>query len=181
MSQLVNHPEQGISNTVGSQEPAKKSSMQQLIVFRLGGEEYGLVIEQVKEIVAMPSVARVPLTPAYVKGVANVRGNILAIIDLAEKFGLSEGIDPATENKLGYLLVMESPVLRMGIQVREVPSTLTIAADQIDSSPAIVQDNNAEGNYIKGIVRSGNRLIILIDIYKLINTDVIGALGNSKL
>lgn len=187
MSQGSNHPEQeilnAVANPVETSGSAQKSTMQQLIVFRLGGEEYGLAIDQVKEIVAMPNVARVPLTPSYVKGVANVRGNILSIIDLAEKFGLvqQQEADPAVEAKPGYLLVMESALLKMGIQVREVPSTLSVSADQIDQSLAIVQDNQTEGSYIKGIVRASNRLIILIDIYKLINKDVLSTVGNPIL
>jgi purine-binding chemotaxis protein CheW len=152
----------------------KKSIVQQLIVFRLGGEEYGLAIEQVKEIVVTPPIARIPLMPTYVKGVANVRGSILAIIDLAEKFGL-HGQQSALEEEAvkSFILVMESDTLKMGILVREVPSTLSVTQDQIESSPSLVHDSNGDNQSIKGIIRVGARLIILIDVYKIISKEIL--------
>ena len=60
--------------------------LMQLIIFKLAGEEYGLSIDQIKEVVLTPRVAKMPQTPAYIKGVANIRGNIIAIMDLEQKF-----------------------------------------------------------------------------------------------
>jgi purine-binding chemotaxis protein CheW len=170
------------SPAVNHEESHKKAQMRQLIVFRLGSEEYGLTIEQVKEIVIMPNVTRIPLTPPYVKGVANIRGNILAIIDLAEKFGLNNPeAEPAAETTRSYILVMESENLKMGILVKEVPSTLSVTSEQIDQSPSVIQDSSSEGNYIKGIVRAGSRLIILIDVYKIISKEVLQSATSKKV
>ena len=65
------------------------NTTRQIVVFRLGQEEYGLPIEQIKEVVITPNITRMPQTPAFVKGVANIRGNVIAILDLEEKFGLA--------------------------------------------------------------------------------------------
>jgi purine-binding chemotaxis protein CheW len=169
MEQTVNQP-QTPTDAAGN---LRKTNAVQLIVFRLGNEEYGLTIDQIKEIVIMPNVARIPLTPPYVKGVANVRGNILAIVDLAEKFGLSPEAGSEAEGKPRYILVLESDKLKVGVMVKEVPSTLTVTQEDIDFSPSIIYDNSTEGNYIKGIVRLSGRMIILMDVFKAIARDAI--------
>ncbi len=143
-------------------------SSYQLIVFRLGGQEYALVIDQIKEVVITPKVSRIPLTPPYIKGVANVRGNILAILDLEERFGLAPAEEAETHRPHNYTLVVASEEMRMGILVREVPNTLTVKEADIDLSPDLVGDGSAGNGYISGIVRSGSRLIILIDVFKVI-------------
>lgn len=139
----------------------------QVIVFRLGEEEYGLMIDQIKEVVATPQIARVPMSPDHIRGVANIRGNILAIVDLEKKFNLP--IPDELRNQVAeYTLVVESWEHNMGILVRQVPNTLSVKRTQIDRSPQAVQDGG-ERNYIEGIIKAGNRLIILIDIFKVIS------------
>lgn len=141
----------------------------QIIVFKLGNEEYALMIDQIKEVVITPNIAKVPLTPSYIKGVANIRGDILAIVDLEEKFGIMQ---PNSENstKEGYYsLVVESDNLNMAILVKEVPNTLSVTQSDIDESPNLISDQQGEKNYIKGIVKLADRIIILIDIYSVID------------
>jgi purine-binding chemotaxis protein CheW len=155
------------SKTVAQSEVGKYSRTQ-LIVFKLGKEEYGLAIDQIKEVVLTPHITRMPQTPSYIKGVANIRGTIIAILDLEEKFGLVEKTsEPA---KVGhYTLVVASEEYKMGILVKEVPNTLSVAKSDIDETVNIVQDEKHDRNYIKGIVKVNNRLIILIDIYLIMS------------
>ncbi|MDJ1501919.1 chemotaxis protein CheW [Xanthocytophaga agilis] len=157
--------------TVHKQEGtnAVKSTFQ-IIVFRLEEEEYALSIDQIKEVVITPSIARIPLTQSYIKGVGNIRGNVLAIMDLADKFGISteKNITSGTHK---YTLVVASDEYKMGILVKDVPQTLRVTKDDIDESPAIVQSATLESNYIKGIIKSGNRIIVLIDIFKVISKE----------
>jgi purine-binding chemotaxis protein CheW len=142
----------------------------QIIVFKLGNEEYALSIDQIKEVVITPNIARIPLTQPYIKGVANIRGNVLAIIDLAERFGIAsnEEINNGTHK---YTLVVSSEVYKMGILVKDVPNTLRVTDADIDASPNIIQDATIDNNYIKGIVKSGNRMIMMIDIFKVITKE----------
>jgi purine-binding chemotaxis protein CheW len=151
-----------------NQEKTTKSF--QIIVFKLGNEEYALSIDQIKEVVITPNIARIPLTQPYIKGVANIRGNVLAIIDLGERFGITseEEINSGTHR---YTLVVSSDVLKMGILVKEVPNTLRVTDDDIDVSPNIIQDTAIDNNYIKGIVKSGSRMIMLIDIFRVITRE----------
>ncbi len=142
------------------------SATTQIIVFKLGGEEYALEIDKIKEVVPTPPISKVPLTPKFVKGVANIRGSILAIIDLEEKFEL---VQNKTTINSQYTLVVDSDDLNMAILVEEVPNTLSISVEDIDNSPSIIQENSTEQSYIKGIVKLDKRLIILIDLDAVIS------------
>lgn len=150
---------------------AKDNSSQslQVVVFRLGEEEYGLLIDQIKEVVLTPAITRMPQTPAYIKGVANIRGNVMAILDLAVRFGIAAA--DATHQPYKYTLVAESEELRMGLLVHDVPNTVTVSGADLDESVGIIADNNSDDNYIKGIIKTNNRLIILIDIFKVVSLD----------
>ncbi|MEM6297264.1 MAG: chemotaxis protein CheW [Bacteroidota bacterium] len=155
-----------LHTAIKSDEPTENLNepKEQIIVFRLGQEEYGLHISQIKEVVATPKMRAVPMSTSFIRGVANVRGNILAILDLEKKFNLH--VDSVTETEIpAYTLVVESWQHNMGILVRQVPNTLNVGESQIDRSPQVLQEGNA---YVEGIIRADNRLIILIDIFKAI-------------
>ena len=76
-----------------SEKAAAPDPIIQLIVFRLGQEEYAIRIEQVKEVTLTPEIARMPKTPSFVKGIANLRGDIIAVVDLEERFQLREATE----------------------------------------------------------------------------------------
>jgi purine-binding chemotaxis protein CheW len=155
-------------NKTQATQEVNKHSRTQLIVFKLGKEEYGLAIDQIKEVVLTPNITRMPQTPAYIKGVANIRGNIIAILDLEEKFGITD--KSSEQHKSGnYTLVVASEEYKIGILVREVPNTLSVSKADIDETVNIVHDEKQEGNYIKGIVKVNSRLIILIDVYQIMS------------
>jgi purine-binding chemotaxis protein CheW len=142
----------------------------QLIIFRLGSEEYGMPIDQIKEVVLTPRVARIPQTPPHIKGVANIRGNIIAIMDLGLKFGLASA--QAEEESAGhYSLVLASEKFKVGILVREVPNTLAINTADIDSSSNFIQYTSLDNNCITGVVKAGKRMIILLDMLKMMENE----------
>jgi len=146
----------------------------QIIVFKQGEEEYALHIDQIKEVVITPNITRMPQTPAFVRGVANIRGNIIAIVNLEEMFGLKQ-THSTTEGK-NFTLVVESEDLKMGILVNEVPNTLSVTQKDFDESVNIIQDSKVNNNYIRGIIKSNKRLIILIDIFKVIDHELLHTL-----
>ncbi|MDO1451265.1 chemotaxis protein CheW [Rhodocytophaga aerolata] len=148
----------------------KKQKSFQIIVFKLGSEEYALSIEQIKEVVSTPNIARIPLTQSYIKGVGNIRGNVLAIIDLAERFGIASEAE-INHGTHKYTLVVASEEYKIGILVKEVPNTLRVTDADIDTSPHMIQDSSLGNNYIRGIVKSGNRMIILMDVFKIITKE----------
>lgn len=154
----------------GQEEHVDRS---QIVVFKLGGEEYAMMIDEIKEVVVTPNIAKIPLMPSYIKGVANVRGNILAVLDLEEKFGLIK--EEKDKNKKNYILVVESDKYKMAILVQEVPNTLNILDSQIDNSPNVVIGEDGDKDFIKGLVRLDNRLIILLDIFSIVSKDILQA------
>ena len=155
-----------------SPEPAtekknlKPEPLIQLIVFQLAGESYGIRIEQVKEVTLTPDIARMPKTPAFVKGIANLRGDIITIIDLEERFQLR----PAEEAlpAVSYTMAIEAQDYTIGIVVREVPQPLSLAASTIESAPEFIQDLNIHDKYIEGIAKVNGRIIVVLDMLKLL-------------
>ena len=119
-----------------------------------------------------------PQTVPYIKGVANVRGNIIAIVDLEEKFNLRRTNE--TPGGKNYTLVVESEEVKMGVLVREVPNTLTISEADFDTSTSIINDAGADSNYIKGIVKTGGKLVILIDILKVIGQEALNTFSKTS-
>jgi purine-binding chemotaxis protein CheW len=160
------HPEE---TPAKEQKEAVAESTVHLIVFRLGSEEYGIRIEQVKEVTITPEITRMPKTPDFIKGVANIRGDIIAIMDLEERFGImpeERDIDKST-----YTLAIEAKDYIIGLIVRDMPQSLTLPVSKIDKTPAFIQDLNINDNYIEGIGKIGDRLIIVLDIFKILSHD----------
>lgn len=144
----------------------KPEPLIQLIVFQLAGESYGIRIEQVKEVTLTPDIARMPKTPAFVKGIANLRGDIITIIDLEERFQLR----PAEEAlpAVSYTMAIEAQDYTIGIVVREVPQPLSLLASTIESAPEFIQDLNIHDKYIEGIAKVNGRIIVVLDMLKLL-------------
>ncbi len=140
----------------------------QLVVFRLGTEEYGVDIDQIKEVVLTPRITKMPQMPSYVAGVANVRGKVLAIVKLEDKLEI-EAPPAAAEKAPGqYTLVADDDTFGFGVLVKEVPNTISVRVDAIQEPTNIVPSGNDQCHYIKGIVRKDDRLIILIDLRQIV-------------
>lgn len=160
-----------LSQAASESPDTDKGKLVQLIIFKLGNEEYALHIDQIKEVVLTPGIAKIPQTPKYIRGVANIRGNVIAIVDLENKFNLldeSELEEPQTGQ---YTLVVESDSFKIGVLVMEVPNTLTVSENDIDKSSTVLQYSNLDQDCIKGIVKSGNRMIIMVDMIKMMESE----------
>jgi len=143
-----------------------------LIVFKLGVEEYGIRIEQVKEVTITPEITRMPKTPPFIKGIANIRGDIIAIMDLEERFHITPAVTVENQ-KHTYTLALEAKDYTIGLIVREVPQSLTIPVSRLDKTPAFIQDINISENFIEGIGKINGRLIIVLDILKILTNEEI--------
>lgn len=150
-------------------EQQAPTELMQLVVFKLGGESYGLNINQIKEVVLSPSVAKMPQTPAYIKGLANIRGNIIAIMDLEQKFGLQT--NPTAVTSFPYTLVIENETYKIGILVKEVPESITIPVEDIDRASDFVQYSSLDARCLVGVVTAKDRLIILIDVIQMVEVE----------
>lgn len=158
----------------GADEKPVSEEMMHLIVFKLGAESYAIKIEQVKEVTITPVITRMPRTPHFVKGVANIRGDIIAIMDLEERFHirpepLAEGLNP----NITYTLVLEAKDYSIGVVVKEVPQSLNLPISKIDRAPSFLQDANISENFIEGLAKISERLIIVLDMNKILTQEEI--------
>ncbi len=139
----------------------------QLVTFSLGEEEYGVHIMQVQEIIKYKEMTKVPGTPEFVKGVIDLRGHVIAVLDLREKFGLmGRPVDKHTR-----IIIVESQGATVGLIVDRVNEVRRIHNDQIDPPPPIVSGISSE--FLKGVARlsqEGKSLLILIDLDKVLST-----------
>ena len=142
-----------------------------LIVFVLGSEEYGLRIEQVKEVTLTPEITRMPKTPAFIKGIANIRGDIIAIMDLEDRFKISKTNPAEGAYRNTYTLVLDASDFTIGLIVKEVPQSLSLPVSQIDKTPSFIQELNINENFIEGIGKINGRLIIILDILRILTSD----------
>jgi purine-binding chemotaxis protein CheW len=145
------------------------------LTFRMGNEEYGISILKIKEIIGMMPVTTVPQTPAFVKGVINLRGKVISVIDLRLKFGM-ERIDYTERTCIIVVEIVgeESPIL-MGVVVDAVSEVLNIKGSDIEETPTFSTKLNTD--YILGMAKMDNGVKILLDIDRVLNTDEINLLN----
>lgn len=135
----------------------------QVVSFKLGSEEYGVDIAQVQEINRMVAVTHVPRAPQFMEGVINLRGQLIPIIDLRARFGMPR----AEHTKSTRIVVTEIGAKRVGMVVDSVSEVLRLPLDQIEEAPEMI--TGVETEYIRGVGKIEDRLIILLDLAKIIS------------
>ena len=139
------------------------------LTFNLADEEYGIAILKVKEIIGMMPVTQVPKTPEFVKGVVNLRGKVIPVVDLRLKFSIPE----AEHTEQTCIIVVQVDDVEMGIIVDEVREVLDIAAHAIEDAPSF--GSSVETDFILGMGKADDRVTILLDISKVLDpTEVAG-------
>ncbi|MBN2473520.1 MAG: chemotaxis protein CheW [Pirellulales bacterium] len=160
-----------------SQEtPSQQSSLSeatgttQLVSFRLGKEEYGIEITKIREIILMGEITRIPQTPDYVKGLINLRSTVIPVIDLRIRFGLPE-TELTDESRI---MVLHVGTKTIGIIVDAVSEVLRVSPEMIAPPPPTVAGLGRE--YLTGLVKQQDRLLILLDIDKIFSTEEVAAM-----
>jgi len=134
----------------------------QLVAFKLGREEYGIDILQVQEIKRMTDITRVPHTPEYIKGVINLRGSVLPVIDLKTRLDLLEQ-DYTDDTRI---IIVKVDEIAVGMIVDAVSEVMAIDQEQIEVSQEAV--GGVSTNYISGVGKLENRLMILLNLEAII-------------
>ncbi|WP_437614782.1 chemotaxis protein CheW [Erwinia sp. V71] len=147
---------------------------QEFLVFTLGDEEYGIDILKVQEIRGYDQVTRIANTPSFIKGVTNLRGVIVPIVDLRVKFA-QEDVE-YNDNTVVIVLNLEHRVV--GIVVDGVSDVLSLSQDQIRPSPEFAVTMSTE--YLTGLGALGERMLILVDIEKLLNSDEMALIDSMR-
>ena len=144
---------------------------QQLVVFKVAGEEFGVDINEVKEIIRWEEVTRIPNAASYIKGVINLRGNIIVVNDLAMKLGLpSKQVDDDTR----ILVVEVGGNNTVGMVVDSATEVLRLSGDKIRAAPSMVT-SNIDTNYIEGVgLLNEKRLLTLLDLSKVLESEDYG-------
>jgi len=134
----------------------------QVVGFRIGRETFGLPISIVREIVRVPEITSVPNAPDYIEGVINLRGRIIPVVDLRKRFG-----DKTFErDKKNRIVVVELGSRAVGLIVNSASEVLRIRPSEIDEPHNVFKEG--ELNYITGIGKLNGRLVILLDLNKIL-------------
>lgn len=139
------------------------------LTFFLAGEEYGLEILKVSEIIGLQPITRVPRMPEFVRGVINLRGKVIPITDLRRKFGMA-----AEDSEDSCIIVVQMKGIQTGIVVDRVSEVVAVAEGDIEDAPSFGAGIRTE--FLLGIGKSGDRVKLLLDIDKVLATSEIEAL-----
>jgi len=132
-----------------------------IVGFRVGTETFGVPITCVHEIVRVPQITSVPDSPEFVEGVINLRGKIVSVVDLRKRFGETQ-IDAGKKNRV---IVVESDGKLVGLIVDAASEVLRIPNADIEPPPVL---QNSESSYVTGVGKFNNRLIILVDLKRVL-------------
>lgn len=135
------------------------------VVFKLENEEYGIDILKVKEIKEMLRITRVPKSPSFVRGVVNLRGEVIPVIDLRKKFNLQTSSDSETTR----IIIVVVDEITVGLIIDASSEVLEIDKELIEEPPSTI--GSIDHSFIHGIGKVGERLIILLDASKIISTN----------
>jgi purine-binding chemotaxis protein CheW len=143
--------------------------LEQYLTFLLAGEEYAIGVLKVKEIIEYDTVTTVPKTPRWVRGVINLRGSVVPVVDLGLKFGLKE----RPVSKTTCIVIVEGQVegqsTLMGVMADAVSQVMDIASGDVQEVPAF--GTRIKVDYLQGMAQFGKKFVLLLDIDKVLSAD----------
>jgi purine-binding chemotaxis protein CheW len=150
----------------------------QYLSFFVAGEEYAIGVLQAKEIVEYTILTKVPNTPRSIRGVINLRGSVVPVVDLAVKFGYSE--TPVTKRTCIVIveIVLGGEPMVMGVLADSVSQVVELQADEIEPPPPF--GTQAHFGYLQGMAKSGKKFVLLLNIAEVISTDDLLAHASSQ-
>lgn len=149
----------------------REEEILQLVTFHVGDEEFGVEILEVREINRMMEITRVPHAPDFVEGVINLRGQVIPVVDLRKRFGLSA----VARDKSARIVVVELGDRVVGFLVDSVSEVLRVPRGLVEPPPPIV--GGIDAAYIEAVVKLEDRLLILLDLRKLLSRGETQELG----
>lgn len=145
----------------------------QFLTFTLGADSYGIEILKVQEIKGYSAITPIPNTPSYIKGVMNLRGAVVPVVDLRTKFGMN-----VTEyDKFTVIIVVTVGEKIAGLVVDAVSDVLDIAPSEVRSAPEM---GRVDTRFISGMAAAGDRFAVLLDIERLLSEDELAAFADGK-
>jgi len=154
-----------VQERVATTDTAVTGDERQLVVFQLGAELYGVEISRVHEIIRLQSVTKVPRAPSFVEGVINLRGKVIPVVDLRRRFGL-----PTSDHtRASRIVVVEIGDQVVGIIVDGVSEVLRVNTTTVEAPSPVVAGIDSE--YLHGIAKLSDRLVILLDLDRILARD----------
>ncbi|PXV60989.1 purine-binding chemotaxis protein CheW [Halanaerobium congolense] len=141
-------------------------SRKQYITFSLGQERYGIELNEGKEILLPPEITRVPNTPDYVKGVINLRGGVITILDFKDILGIEKNKNDGYKKEENRIIITTIGNITSGFMVDQMQGILTLAGEDIEKE----NKNEMKSEFIKGIYTEANNVIPIIDLKRLISS-----------
>jgi len=154
-----------------AQQAGLPADLSQYLTFALGEEEYGIEILKVQEIKGYSGITPIPNTPPHIRGVMNLRGTVVPVVDLRVKFG-REGRD---FSKFTVIVVVKIGEKIVGLVVDAVSDVLDIPASEIRPTPDL--GSRADTRFISGMAPTNEKLVVLLDIDRLLEEEEIATLG----
>ncbi|WP_413576017.1 chemotaxis protein CheW [Bdellovibrio sp. HCB290] len=148
-----------------------KAKAGQYLTFQLMSEQYGVAIETVREINQFGEITPVPRTPEYVKGVMNLRGKIIPVVNLRVKFGM----DAQDKTRDTCIIVIDTEIGQVGMIVDSVKEVVDLEDNQIEPSPVLGNHNSM--HFVRGMGKVDNRVVILVDIVAAFSSDQMGQMA----
>lgn len=149
------------------------SKVSRYLCFKLAGEEYAIPLLSVKEVIGMPETTPVPQTPPHFVGIMNLRGSVISIMDLRLKLG-----HKASKTEETTVMILDLGDSNLGVIVDEVNSVLSISEEEVAPKPVI--DSAKPTDYIRGVFKHSDRLVLLIDIAKALSLEDRSTLARAK-
>lgn len=156
-------------------DPTPASGEQQLVVFRLGEDYFAMPIANVNEIIRLQKITPVPKAPPFVEGVTNLRGRVIPVIDLRKRFGVASQAD----GQFSRIIVVEQDARLLGMMVDAVDEVLTVPSSSIEPVDEMVV--SVDSQFLSGIVRLEDRLIILLDQEQVLSAGEVRQLSSLKV
>lgn len=160
-----------MDNTANYRSTAADGTLIQLVTFKLAEEEFGVDILKVQEIIRMMPITKVPNSPDFVEGVINLRGKVIPVIDMRKRFGMAV----SEHDSQTRIEVMDLQGQIVGFVVDAVCEVLRIKESTIEAPPPVVAGIGSD--YMRGVGKLEDRLLILLDLDKLLSTQEVEALS----
>ena len=142
----------------------------QIVCFKIGDEEYGIDILKVQEILKLPEVTKLPGSLDYIMGVMDLRGRVISVVDLAEKFG----IDSRTDGNTSRAIVVEISGQQVGLAIDSVSHVVKVNTADIEAPPPVVK--GISGKYIVGIGKLEDGFVVILDINQIFSSEEIAVI-----
>ena len=153
-----------MSEDISIHDAESADDLLQLVIFQLGGEEFGVEIMQVQEIIRMPGITRIPQSPEYVEGVINLRGKIIVVINLDTRFDLHS----KERDDNSRIVIVEVGHNVVGMVVDSVSEVLRLSTSNVEPAPEIIS-TKIKADYLKGVGKLDDRLLILLDLERVLS------------